>query len=487
MHRALMSYARLVWTQASAASGARLAMTVLTRRACSSAWSLARSVETRLRLLSAADWADLLQMTLPFDDSAFEDESPSVELSSPGLADGDEERRRLQHLLQLAEQAQVHDSKLRALHRLLSRAREPAIVFTEYRDTLHQLAHLLRDLSPVLLHGGMPASDRQEVLRHFVEGDVRLLLATDAASEGLNLHHRCRLVINLELPWTPVRLEQRIGRVERLGQTRRVHAVHLLAAGTCEEESVAVLVARMRRAGGVLGSMRTTDCQQQIAHRVFGRDQDEAHEATAVPLPPGLLIGDLRAAAIEEAARLEQVRRLMAEATPASFDSRPCITVRACRHSNRVNDLAYRLMFEDPELQPFWMTVVGIREPGRVMRASHEAIRTRIEASRAAFEPTVTSIADRLLSSFLSSSQPSHALAEARERAIVEGLRRQRARIAASLLQPGLFDRRAERAAAAQNATLEEALDRCARRLDELARHGRVSVDRRLAFGLIAR
>jgi superfamily II DNA or RNA helicase len=54
MHRTLMSYARLVWTQSSATSGARLAMTVLTRRACSSAWSLARSVETRLRLLSVA-------------------------------------------------------------------------------------------------------------------------------------------------------------------------------------------------------------------------------------------------------------------------------------------------------------------------------------------------------------------------------------------------------------------------------------------------
>ena len=87
----------------------------------------------------------------------------------------------------------------------------------------------------------MTGGERHDVLRRFVNGEVTLLLATDAASEGLNLHQRCRLVINLELPWTPVRLEQRIGRVERLGQQRRVHAVHLLAANTCEEESVAVL------------------------------------------------------------------------------------------------------------------------------------------------------------------------------------------------------------------------------------------------------
>jgi superfamily II DNA/RNA helicase len=132
----------------------------------------------------------------------------------------------------------------------------------------------------------MTASERQEMLRQFVSGDARLLLATDAASEGLNLHHRCRLVINLELPWTPVRLEQRIGRVERIGQARRVHAVHLLAAGTCEEESVAVLVARMRRAAGVLGSMRATGCEQRIARLVFGREQDEGHDVATVPLPP---------------------------------------------------------------------------------------------------------------------------------------------------------------------------------------------------------
>ena len=107
--------------------------------------------------------------------------------------------------------------------------------------------------------------------------------------------------------------------------------------------------------------------------------------------------------------------------------------------------------------------------------------------SQAAVETPLNSIADRLLSSFISTSQQSHSLAVARERAIAAALRQQRARIAASLLQPGLFDRRAERAGAAQNATLDEALEHCARRLDELARCRTVSIDRRLAFGIVAR
>jgi superfamily II DNA or RNA helicase len=486
MHGALMSYARLVWKQSSASSGARLAMTVLTRRACSSAWSLARSIDTRLRLLSTTGGPGLLQTALPFEESARDDESPSSELSSPGLSDLDEERRRLEHVLQLAQHAHTHQSKIRALQRLLRRTGEPAIVFTEYRDTLRQLADRLHDFAPVLLHGGMTTTERQDVLQQFVTGGARLLLATDAASEGLNLHQRCRLVINLELPWTPVRLEQRIGRVERLGQTRPVHAVHLLATGTCEDESVAMLVARMRRAAGVVGSMRAQECEQRIAGLVFDREYDEGHEI-ALPLPPGLLVGDLRAPAIEEAARLEQVRRLRLHTVPASFEGRPCITMLRGRRADPVNDWVYRLMFEDPEGQAFWMTVIGIREHGRLTTVSREAIRTRIRASQGVVDASLNSFADRLLSSFVSTIQQPHALAVAREQAIVEGLRLQRARIAASLLQPGLFDRRADRAAATQNATLDEALDRCARRLDELARYTAVSIDRRLVFGLVAR
>ena len=73
------------------------------------------------------------------------------------------------------------------------------------------------------------------------------MLATDAGSEGLNLHANCRVVVNLELPWNPVRLEQRIGRVDRLGQTRAVHAIHLFASDTPESFVLARLLHRMDR------------------------------------------------------------------------------------------------------------------------------------------------------------------------------------------------------------------------------------------------
>ena len=87
----------------------------------------------------------------------------------------------------------------------------------------------------------------------FTSGHARVLLATDAAAHGLNLHARCRLVVDVELPWTPARLEQRIGRVDRIGQRRLVHALNFVSRGTVEELILARLVVRVGRERAVLG------------------------------------------------------------------------------------------------------------------------------------------------------------------------------------------------------------------------------------------
>ena len=105
-----------------------------------------------------------------------------------------------------------------------------------------------------LLHGGLTREERAEALDDFTSGRRSVLLATDAAGEGLNLHHSCRTVINLELPWNPMRLEQRIGRVDRIGQQRTVHAFHLIARGTSETRILDRLRARIARAQADIGS-----------------------------------------------------------------------------------------------------------------------------------------------------------------------------------------------------------------------------------------
>ena len=134
--------------------------------------------------------------------------------------------------------------------RLLARVRgEPIDIFTEYRDTLHRLAAALPHA--LQLHGGLSSGERRPSVAAF--NRRRRLLATDAAADGLNLQRRCRLVVNYELPWNPARLEQRIGRVDRIGQRRRVHAISLIARDTAEDFVVASLMRRLARVAATLG------------------------------------------------------------------------------------------------------------------------------------------------------------------------------------------------------------------------------------------
>jgi hypothetical protein len=249
----------------------------------------------------------------------------------------------------------------------------------------------------------------------------------------------------------------------------------------------------MRRVTGALGAMRAGTCEQQIGGVAIGESRDGTPVGGPAALPSGLVIGDLRTAAIEEAARLEEVRRLWPIQKDRPYDDRdgtdrrPCVAVLTRRGAARVNHWAYGLVFEDSELQPLWATVIGIRDEARLVRATNRAIRERIALLTANLEPAVAPLTRHLLLSLLPVLDRVRSLAVERETAIADALRQQRGRLATSLLQPGLFDRRAERAAAAHNATLDEALARCGRRLAELERTGSVSVERRLAFGLVCR
>jgi superfamily II DNA or RNA helicase len=456
MHRALQAYARRVRAERSRGTDpAHLVIAVLTRRACSSASSLARSIERRIALLASEVASTLAQMTLPMFEGAA-DEEPDAELSAPGLDDPAEERRWLERILARARHAQSDESKLRALMRLLRRAHEPAIVFTEYRDTLARLASLLQAMQPVPLHGGLTAGERFESLRSFVGGDAPLLLATDAASEGLNLQQRCRLVINLELPWTPLRLEQRIGRVERLGQSRRVHAVHLIAAGTAEESLVARLRTRTERAVDAL---------------------KQARGQPGEPAP-------LRATADAETARIERLRVLSRGRSAIAPDTRPHMTALRRRRGKGTIVWGFHCSFTDSRSRLVWQTLVG----ALTFHHHSSGLREPIEGTAAVLDSRLDEHRQTALASLLSSLHPFLEQAARRERAIAETIALDRARLSAALLQRGLFDRRADRRAAAQTAILDEALLKCRARLSEIEASADVVAEpRQLAFVLIRR
>jgi superfamily II DNA or RNA helicase len=260
-----------------------LALSVLHKRALSSAWSLAQSVDRRLSALAPSSATQANQLALPLGDPHGElvaaDEPPSWP-PDLRLSDPQREHRMLSALAAVARDASRHESKIAALCRLLRRAHEPAVVFTEYRDTLMHLRLRLVDpegipTAPVILHGGLSREERAASLSEFARAPGALLLATDAAAEGLNLHRRCRVVVNLELPWNPMRLEQRIGRVDRIGQARTVHAFHLIAADTGETRILSCLRARVAAAKADLGAPDPLgdDAERAIARLVVAGDE----------------------------------------------------------------------------------------------------------------------------------------------------------------------------------------------------------------------
>ena len=132
------------------------------------------------------------------------------------------------------------------------------VIFTEHRDTLNYLAAKLRALlgapeSVVEIHGGMPRELRRRQ-EHAFKNDpaVSILVATDAAGEGINLQ-RAHLMVNYDLPWNPNRLEQRFGRIHRIGQTEICHLWNLVASETREGDVYGTLLAKIEEETNALG------------------------------------------------------------------------------------------------------------------------------------------------------------------------------------------------------------------------------------------
>ncbi len=125
------------------------------------------------------------------------------------------------------------------------------VIFTEHRDTLNYLRRRLNTLfgdgrAIVCIHGGMRRDERRQVESEFRENpDVLILIATDAAGEGINLQ-RAHLMVNYDLPWNPNRLEQRFGRIHRIGQTEVCHLWNLVAPDTREGHVYARLLNKLK-------------------------------------------------------------------------------------------------------------------------------------------------------------------------------------------------------------------------------------------------
>ncbi|NEU78978.1 helicase-related protein [Nostoc sp. UIC 10630] len=170
--------------------------------------------------------------------------------------------------------------------------RRKLLIFTEYRDTLNYLTDRIRTLigrneAVVNIHGAMGREERRKMQEAFTQDiEVQVLIATDAAGEGINLQ-RAHLMVNYDLPWNPNRLEQRFGRIHRIGQTEVCHLWNLVAKGTREGDVYLALLkkieAEQKALGGkvfdVLGkAIAGTELRELLIEAIRYGDQPEVRD-----------------------------------------------------------------------------------------------------------------------------------------------------------------------------------------------------------------
>ena len=279
------------------------ALTILQRRLASSPEAIYRSIQRRRERLQERLQEEKqrkpdaqAKLDIQVDDrlptnakqaDEFYDESPAEEVetleeevvarasAAQTITELQAEIQTLEHLEKLARQVRHSstDRKWEELSKFLQRQsnadaadelfdpqgnRRKLIIFTEHQDTLHYLTERIqtligRDEALVTIHGSMRREDRQKAQERFTQDrEVQILLATDAAGEGINLQ-RAHLMVNYDLPWNPNRVEQRFGRIHRIGQTERCHLWNLVASDTREGEVFEVLLNKLRQQRKALG------------------------------------------------------------------------------------------------------------------------------------------------------------------------------------------------------------------------------------------
>jgi SNF2 family DNA or RNA helicase len=132
---------------------------------------------------------------------------------------------------------------------------EKVVVFTAFRRTLERLATLVeaRGVPAAVYHGGLARTEKDAAIARF-EHEAPVLLSTEAAGEGRNLQF-CHVMVNFDLPWNPMQIEQRLGRIHRIGQEHDVRLTNLVARGTLEEQLLEVLTAKINLFELVVGEL----------------------------------------------------------------------------------------------------------------------------------------------------------------------------------------------------------------------------------------
>ncbi|NPV74523.1 MAG: DUF3883 domain-containing protein [Pelotomaculum sp.] len=254
------------------------ALTILQRRLASSVRAARKSLERRRDRLQELYKKGQLLQDLGYTEDYLEDLEESIRwqkeeelleklTSAETLEELREEIEKLDALVLLAKEVEKQEieTKLNRLREVIEeeRLRETGtklLIFTESKDTLEYLAEKIGKkwgYSVNTVHGGM-GMDARIRAEHEFKNRVQVMVATEAAGEGINLQF-CWLMVNYDIPWNPNRLEQRMGRIHRYGQKSEVHIYNLVAADTREGRILEKLFEKLNRMREHLGSDRVFD------------------------------------------------------------------------------------------------------------------------------------------------------------------------------------------------------------------------------------
>ncbi|WP_244951266.1 helicase-related protein [Ruania zhangjianzhongii] len=355
------------------------ALTVLQRRLASSPEAIYRSLVRRAERLErhkdavldgvdpwtpAGDaWIDEVDEHTAAEIEEVEEELVDAATSARTVAELDAELAVLAGLIQSAKR--VRDlgtdrkwSELRTIlegHALAAGdgQRRKLIIFTEHRDTLSYLESRIRTLlgraeAVRSIHGEVKRTDRREITEEFTKNpDCQILLATDAAGEGLNLQ-AAHLMVNYDLPWNPNRIEQRFGRIHRIGQTEVCRLWNLVATNTREGEVFTKLLAKIEEQrvayGGKVfdvlgGAFREKPLRDLLLEAIRYGDQPEVRARMGQVIDDQVAEG-LRETLQERALATETLAAQQLEELRARMDD-----ARARRLQPHYIDLAFRAAF----------------------------------------------------------------------------------------------------------------------------------------------
>jgi len=254
------------------------ALLILQRRMASSTYALLKSLERRKkRLEELLKEPEIKEEIIFFDLEEIEDyeEEERWEYEKKwetlSIAENREELKReietLEKLIEMAKEIlkEENEVKISELRKVMeSLGKEKILIFTESKDTLEYLVNKIKSwgYSVNYIHGGMNLYDRIKAESVF-KNQTQVMVATEAAGEGINLQF-CHLMINYDIPWNPNRLEQRMGRIHRYGQTKEVYAFNLVAEDTREGKVLSKLMDKLEEIRKAIGSDKVFDVIGEI-------------------------------------------------------------------------------------------------------------------------------------------------------------------------------------------------------------------------------